>query len=194
MPSPREKLDLAQRAVARFDLRPPARLHVRPWTVRVEPAGAAAAARISAGATAFVLAAALRARGSAARLDLVPGAASVRFADLCPPAGADLFARPGPVPVTERLRGKLERAAAVEGVALRFVDDGHAVLLTPREDAFAQFVAGFALARVLLTATAAGVPARWAEGGSQGRVQAVVAVGTAAAVPAGSRVAAVASG
>lgn len=114
------------------------------------------------------------------------------------PAGEDLrlaAARPDRgEPLTDDVRRGLERAAAVEGAALRFVDDGHAVLLTPRDDAFAQWVAGLALARVLLTAAAAGVPARWAEGGSQGRVQAVVAVGTAAAAPAKFGAAAAASG
>lgn len=172
----RERLEGALRAAAQVPTPPgglPLQFEVEPWKVHVLVAGELGrAARICGGAAVFVLTLMLRMEGFAARVELLPDPgqpsllATVRFAGHRSPAPRErqlaeaLGPRDGEGLLTPAIRRELVRAAAVEGVRLLFTD-GHGVLVTSRDDPFAQLVAGQAMERVILTGASFGVTARW---------------------------------
>lgn len=169
-----EKLEVALRAMRRLPLPSRAwRAEIEPWRVLFSSDREDRVTRVSVGAAVFVLTLALRAQGCAARVELLPRPgllAVVRFSGRRPPLQGDrrlaaaLDHLDGHRTLTDATRRMLERAAAVEGVRLRFVDDHRAtqaVLSTRRDDAFAQLVTGLALARVMVTAASLGIRVRW---------------------------------
>jgi len=172
----RERLEGTLRAATQVPTPPgelPLRFEIEPWNVHVLVEGELGrAARICGGAAVFVLALMLRVQGFVARAELLPEPgrpallATVRFAGHRSPAPQDralpeaLGHRDGDGRLTPEIRRELVRAVAVEGARLLFTN-GHGVLVTSRDDPFAQVVAGQALERVTLTGALFGVAAQW---------------------------------